>query len=83
MVFSNRIIFPWPAVAAAAAAAEAVKEDPLISKKKKPLPCSGDTCSCVPAACHIHRLSAGQIWLQGAEIMGSSFSIMGASERAH
>lgn len=32
MVFSKRIIFPWPA--AAAAAAEAVKEDPLISQKK-------------------------------------------------
>lgn len=81
MVFSKRIIFPWPA--AAAAAAEAVKEDPLISQKKKLLPCSGDTCSCVPAACHTHRLSAGQIWLQGAEIMGSSFSLTGASERTH
>lgn len=74
MVFSNHIIFLWPAAAAAAA----VTEDPLIRAKsfcrvlETPVP-----------ACHIHPLLAGQIWLQGAEIMGSSFSLIGASESKH
>lgn len=69
-------------LAAAAAAAKAVNEVPLIIKEKL-LPSSGDTCSSVPAACHIHRLSAEQIWLRGGEIMGSFFSLSREPQQAH
>lgn len=63
MVFSNHISFPL------AAAAKAANEVPLISIAKL-LPSSADTCSSMPTACHIQRLSAGQKWLQGGRKEG-------------